>query len=84
MKVGLSASKVRDDFAETLNRVAYGGERVVLDRHGKSVAAIIPIDDLSLLEEMENRMDVEAARAALAESDERIPYGKVRRELSVE
>lgn len=80
----IPTSKVRDDFAETLNQVAYGGERVVLVRHGKPVAAMIPIDDLAFLEEMEDRMDVEAAKLALAESDERIPYGKVRQELGLE
>jgi antitoxin (DNA-binding transcriptional repressor) of toxin-antitoxin stability system len=61
--------------------VAYQGERVVLDRRGKQIAAIIPIDDLAFLEELENRMDVEAAKRAFAESDERIPYEKVRQEI---
>ena len=79
----VSASKARVDFAETINQVAYTGERVVLDRHGKPVAAIIPIDDLYFLEEMEDRMDVEAAKIALAESDERIPYERVRRDLGL-
>lgn len=79
----MAASKVRDDFAETINRVAYSGERVVLDRHGKAVAAIVPIDDLTFLEEMEDRLDVEAAKKALAESDERISYEEVRRQLGL-
>jgi antitoxin Phd len=80
----ISASKVRDDFAETLNRVAYGGERVVLNRHGKPIAAVITIDDLNFLEEMEDRMDVEAAKIALAESGEPIPYEQVRAELNLD
>ena len=83
MGKAIAASKVRDDFAETLNTVAYGGERVTLERHGKPVAAIIPIEDLTFLEEMEDRLDVEAAQAALAESDERIPYEQVRRKLGL-
>jgi hypothetical protein len=33
------------------------------------------------LEELEDRSDVEAARAALAESKERIPYEHARRKL---
>lgn len=81
MGKAIAASKVRDDFAETLNTVAYGGERIMLERHGKPVAAIISIEDLTFLEEMEDRLDVEAAVAALAESDERIPYGQARRKL---
>jgi prevent-host-death family protein len=83
MGKAIAASKVRDDFAGTLNTVAYTGERVTLERHGKPVAAIIPIEDLTFLEEMEDRLDVEAARAALAESDERIPYEQVRRKLGL-
>ena len=36
-----------------------------------------------MLEALEDRLDVEAARKALAESDERIPYEKVRKELGL-
>src|SRR5437763_1290080 len=83
MATTVSTSKARVDFAEMINQVAYGGERVVLDRHGKPIAAIIPIDDLTFLEEIENRMDIDAAKRALAESDERIPYEKLRQELGL-
>lgn len=83
MATTVSTSKARIDFAEMINQVAYRGERVVLDRHGKPIAAIIPIDDLTFLEEIEARMDVEAAKRALAESDERIPYERIRQELGL-
>ena len=63
----LRASTVREEFSETLNRVAYKGERIVLERHGKDVAALVPLEDLELLEELEDRMDLEAARKALTE-----------------
>jgi prevent-host-death family protein len=77
----LNISEAREDFAETVNRVAYRGERIILHRREKDIVAIVPIEDLSLLEEMEDRVDIEAAREALAESDERIPYNQVRKEL---
>ena len=64
----LAAGKVREDFAETVNRVAYGGERIVLHRRGRSLAALIPIEDLALLEELEDRQDAEDARKALADA----------------
>ena len=48
----LASGRVRQDFSDTINRVAYGGERIVLHRRGKDVAAVIPIDDLTLLEEL--------------------------------
>lgn len=64
----LQASKARQGFADTINRVAYGKERVVLRRRGKDVAAVVPIHDLRLLEELEDRIDLIDARAALAET----------------
>ncbi|MEE8624545.1 MAG: type II toxin-antitoxin system Phd/YefM family antitoxin [Acidiferrobacterales bacterium] len=81
--MAIKASTVRDNFGETLNRVAYGKERVVIDRHGKAVVAMVPIEDLRFLEEMEDRLDVEAAKKILAESDERIPYEIVRKALGL-
>ena len=41
------------------------------------------VEDLAALEALEDQRDIEAADAALAESDERIPYEKVRRELGL-
>lgn len=42
----LSVFEARGDFAETLNRVAYQGARVILHRRGKDVCAIVPLSDL--------------------------------------
>jgi prevent-host-death family protein len=53
------AAEARQDFAETVNRVAYGGERIVLHRRGRNLAALIPLEDLALLEELEDRQDAE-------------------------
>src|SRR3954453_5205266 len=79
----LNVVELRHSLADILNRAEYQGERIVIHRRGKDAAAIIPIEDLKLLERLvedaEDRLDVEAARAALAESDERIPYAEVRR-----
>jgi prevent-host-death family protein len=79
----LSVSKARVHFAEVINQAAYRGRRVALKRRGKTVAAIVPAEDLKLLQELEDRLDIEAAEKALAESDERIPYEKVRKELGL-
>ncbi len=48
------------------------------------LGALVSMEDLGLLRALEDREDLEAAREALAESDERIPYEKVRRELGLE
>jgi prevent-host-death family protein len=55
----LEATKARQEFADTLNRVAYGHDRIVLQRHGKSIAAVVPVDDLDLIKRCEEE---EAAR----------------------
>ena len=62
----LAASRAREDFSETLNRVAYGGERIVLRRRGRDLAAIVPMEDLALIEKIEDATDVREARKALA------------------
>lgn len=80
----ISTAEARNDFADVINRASYGKERIVLTRRGKKLVAIVPVEDLELLEELEDRMDVEAAKAALAESDDRVSYQDLRRELGLE
>ena len=64
----LPASEARDNFADTLNQVGFGKERIVLHRRGKDLAVIVPLEDLALLEELENCQDLEDARTALIEA----------------
>lgn len=81
----IHASEAREDFAETLNKVAYQGERVVLHRRGKDVAAIVPIEDLTLLETLEDRIDLEQARKALSEAKRSgsFSWEKLKKELGL-
>lgn len=78
----LAASAVRESFAETLNRVAYQGERVVMHRRGKPVAALVPLEDLAALEALENQRDLAAARKALREKGS-VPLEKLKAELGL-
>lgn len=66
----ISAGEARERFADVVNRAAYGKERVALTRHGKPVAAVVPIEDVELLEAVEDRIDLAEARSALAEARE--------------
>ena len=77
------ASKAREKLADILSDVSARGDRVILHRHGKDVAAVISMDDLALLESLEDRYDVESARATLAESDERIPWARLKKQLGL-
>ena len=79
----LAASEARHQFAEVVNQVAFGGERIVLHRHGKDVAALVPVADLELLEQLENLMDLDAARKALREKGGRVKWSKLKKELEL-
>jgi prevent-host-death family protein len=78
----VSTVEARERFSDILNRAAFGKERVVLTRRGKELAAVVPIEDMRLLEELENYMDVEAARQALKEEGT-IPWEQVKAELGL-
>lgn len=43
-------TEARAQLAELMGRVAYGGERIVLSRHGKPVVALVSIADLERLQ----------------------------------
>lgn len=54
--------------SDVLRRAEYGGERVIVERHGKPVAAIVSTDDLRRLEATDDAADLRDAQAALAEA----------------
>jgi prevent-host-death family protein len=64
-----TTGEARDRFAEVVNEAAYGAHRVLLTRHGKTVAAVVPMADLELLNELERIIDVEEAHKALVEAN---------------
>lgn len=45
----ISMSEARQQLARLVNRVAYGGERIVLEAHGEPKAALVSIEDLERL-----------------------------------
>lgn len=63
----VSSGDARRDFAEIVNRVAFGKERVTITRHGQKVVAIVPIEDVDLLEAIEDQVDIASARKAMKE-----------------
>ncbi len=53
----ISSEGLRLHVADALNRVGFRSERVIIERHGKPVAAMIPLTDLERLEAMEDADD---------------------------
>jgi prevent-host-death family protein len=45
----VSAADLRHNSADVVSRVAIGGERIVLTRNRKPVAALVPMEDFKLL-----------------------------------
>jgi prevent-host-death family protein len=60
----ISAMQLRASIGDVLNRIQYRGERVVVERKGEPVAAIIGVADLRRFEAMEAEQELELYRLA--------------------
>ena len=58
---------VRNTFSEYLNLACYQGQRIVIQRRGKPVAALISVENLELLNALEDQANVKAAKKARKE-----------------
>jgi prevent-host-death family protein len=74
-------SEARDHLADLGNRVALRGERLVVERRGKHLFALVPVEDLELLERLEDKMDLDAIRAAKDEPT--VPWAQVKKALGL-
>jgi PHD/YefM family antitoxin component YafN of YafNO toxin-antitoxin module len=79
----LNTSQVRAAFAEAVHRANFTGERTVIHRHGKDVAAAVSLEDLKRVEALENRLDLEEARQIMKKPGRLIPWEKVKLELGL-
>ena len=73
-----TVSAVRESLADALNRVAYGGERIVIHRHDKEVAVLISTEDYARLLELERAAYLDEARKAMAESSGDVGWEEVK------
>jgi prevent-host-death family protein len=83
----ISATDLRDESSDVLNRVRYGHERLVVSRHHKALVAIISIEDLELFERLEDMRDVllaeEAEREARERGEKPVSYAEARKRLGL-
>lgn len=78
----VTTDTVPKELLGSLQRVVDDGERVVVDRSGKSVAAIVPMEDLELLRRIEDMLDNEAANEAREEPG-RVPWSTLKKEFGL-
>jgi prevent-host-death family protein len=72
-------AEARRDLSAIINRVVYGGERIILTSRGKPKAAIISIEDLLRLEELEKT----AGESVRTERKAALAMAKTVREMSL-
>ncbi len=77
----LPISEAREHLADLGNRVALRGERVLVERRGKNLFAIVSVEDLELLERLEDEMDLETIRERMGEPSE--PLSKILKDLGL-
>ena len=65
----IGIAKAAKQLSELINRVAYGGERFVLTSRGRPKAALIPLEDLGVLEERDLSKRLAALEKAKAVSE---------------
>ena len=78
-----SASHVRQEFSEILNRVTRRGDHIILNRRGKDVAVLMSVEDYARLRALEDRLDLEAIRTSKAEPGENVDWDDLKAELGL-
>jgi prevent-host-death family protein len=83
MPTTVSTADARKNFADIVNNVAYGGEPVILTRRGREIAALVSMEELELLQLIEDRVDIEEAKKALAEPGDNIGAAEFWKQLGI-
>lgn len=55
-------TRARAEIADVVGRAEHGGQRTVLTRHGRAVAAVVPVADLERLRELDAAAALERVR----------------------
>lgn len=84
----IPVTKARKTLSDVVSHVAFGGDRVVLSRNGRDLAAIVPMELYRLMELEEDRLDVaemrRAKREAAARGEKAVPYEAARGRLGLD
>ena len=79
----ITTADARKKFSNIINRVAFGKESFVLTRRGDPIAALVSVEELKILRELEDKIDIEDAWKAKNEAGEPIPWEELKKELEL-
>ena len=79
----ITTADARQKFSDIINRVAFGDDSFVLTRRGKPIAALVSIKELELLQELEDKLDIEDAWTAKSEPGDPIAWEELKKELEI-
>jgi len=79
----ITTADARQKFSNIINRVAFGNESFVLTRRGEPIAALVSMKELELLQEIEDKLDIEDAWKAKSEPGEPIAWEELKMELEI-
>ena len=88
-KTEFTTSEAREKFADLIEQVYFHKERLILTRRGKKAVALIPIEDLELLQSFEDEEDAQDIKdmeeAKKQQGDQPlIPWEQVKADLGLE
>jgi prevent-host-death family protein len=83
MPTTISTVDARKKFADIVNKVAYGKESIILTRRGQNVAALVSMEELELLQQIEDRIDIKDALKALEENGDNISATEMWKQLGL-
>ena len=79
----ITTADARKKFSNIINRVAFGKESFILTRRGEPIAALVSVEELKILRELEDKIDIEDAWKAKNEAGEPIPWEELKKELEL-
>lgn len=78
----VSMTEVRHVFTELADQVRINGERVCISKNNKPALALVPLEDVRLLEMLEDMIDLKEALEALEEPGG-IDHGTFKKKLGL-
>jgi len=83
----VGVTELRCEIGAVVSKAEFGKERTIIERRGKPAAAVVPIEDIELLERIEEQLVdealVEEAGRRLAAKRPGIPLAEVKARLGL-